>query len=182
MAEIPDSLPLSGPPTWQQHFTKTQISLIANVAGKVFTRQLADSFRTLGGMDERNQAHIRDLEAQVETLKRERREDKAAFDHKVDEFIKYAQKLETLFKENEVWRQSVFDAASSAHGDARTIERTIERLDRVIELVRPLVLLLEPFNAWLSKQIEKAHRLDDRVYSNRDGEDITNLVKDRRKR
>jgi predicted nucleic acid-binding Zn-ribbon protein len=172
MADIQDSsgLPLSGATGWQTHFSKAQMRLLFAIARKVFANEMAESFRSLGTIDANNQAKIRDLESQIGTLRVE-----------LKEVTEYAHQLRALVQESEKWKEDVLSATTAAKADVQTIQHTIDRLNWLVDVVQFLAKPLDTFNVWLTELLARIHRLDERRFSRKDGQDITELT-DRRER
>lgn len=89
--------------------------------------------------------------------------------------------LHTEYGEVREYAQSASNSASNAKADNRYMERSIERVNIVAEIVNVFVDLLVPVHAVLDKILKKRKELDPRRYSHQDGVDITGMV-DRRKR
>lgn len=167
MADIQDSsgLPLSGSVGWRSHFSKPQMQLLFAIARKVFASEMAESFRSLGTVDANNQAKIRDLEAQIQTLRTE-----------LKEAQDYAHQLRALVQESEKWKEEVLEATTAAKADVQTIQRTIDRLNWLVDVVQFAAKPLDALNKWLTNLLIKVHRLDERRFSRKDGTDITELT------
>ncbi len=167
MADIQDSgsIPLSGAAGWETHFSKQQMRWVVNVARKIFAKEMAESFRSMGTVDANNQARLRDLESQVNTLRAELKEAR-----------NYAHQLRALVQEGEQWKKDVLEATTAAKADVQTIQRTIDRLNWLVEVVQAAAKPLDSVNRWLTDLLARVHKLDERRFSRKDGRDITELT------
>ena len=175
MADIQDSsgLPLSGrrqlSKEQQERYEKWRAAVF-EIANQAAAQQLTATSRTLGRSDERAQAEMRDLRTQIQALRAE-----------VKGLREYAHELKLLVEQDQQWREDVLQATTAAKADVLTIQRTIDRLNWMIEAVQVLAQPLDAVNKWLSELMRKIHQLDERTYSRKDGKEITGLVsKDRR--
>ena len=155
------------PQWWSTHFTGLQLKIIestANAYAKAWAKTVRDD-------DER----IAELEAELDKLKRQQQVDKLTYEKELQKCVNYCKELERLFKQTEDWREEVAKAASDAHADVQTIQRTIERLNSVIELIVFVTRPLPWLRKFVNKLDDKRNNLDSRL-SKHDGKDITAVV------
>lgn len=89
--------------------------------------------------------------------------------------------LHTEYEEVRNYAQRASESASNAKADNRYMERSIERVNIIAEIINVFVDVLVPVHAVLDKILKKREALDPRRYSRQDGVDITRMV-DNRKR
>ena len=155
------------PQWWSTHFTGLQLKIIestANAYAKAWAKTVRDD-------DER----IAELEAELDKLKRQQQVDKLTYEKELQKCVNYCKELERLFKQTEDWREEVAKAASDAHADVQTIQRTIERLNSVIELIVFVTRPLPWLRKFVNKLDDKRNNLDSRL-SKHDQENIKDLV------
>ena len=169
MATIPDSsgLPTSGAGTGRR-LTRADLQAMID---KSVTSSIGEAFRLSGQADERNATRLRDLEARMETLIK-----------KVSESSSTIAEIKIGYDEYREWGSKVAEAVAATGGDARTLHRTMERVDGLVEIAQLLLRVLEPTSRAINWMIDRLHRLDRRTYSHKDGADITDLVNGPRRR
>lgn len=171
MADSQD-IPPSGPLQTKAQINQERMRRwVTTIAGQVVSQRLAETYQGLGKSHGDIQKTLDDLAKQVEALRDENRQlrlDLASFQSAYDEYRD--------------WGDKVAKSAAAAEGDAKTIERTIERVDGLVEIAQISLVVLEPTSRWINWLIDKLHKLSRRTYSKTDGADITDLVRTPRRR
>lgn len=170
MDSIPDSsgFPVTGTGRPGRKITWLDIKQAIN---RSVAESIGEAFRISGQSDERTQARIRDLETQIQALRQE--------------IVTSNQKLTALnaaYSEYREWGEQVAASVAHAEGDAKTIERTMGRVDGLVEIAQLLLVVLEPTSRGINWVIDKLHSLTPRKYSRVDKQEITELINRPRRR
>lgn len=171
MPSIPDSssIPLSGPLQSKAQINKERMQRwVEAIAGRVISDRMATTYEKMGSDRVQLQQDIQDLSFQIKTLREEIKDNRVEL-----------QNLHAAYNEYREWGDKVAKSVSIAEADAKTLERTMERVDALVEVAQLLLTVLEPASRRINWLIDKLHRLKRKSYSQ--SANITGPVKPRRR-
>lgn len=165
------SIPLSGPLQSKAQINRDRMQRwVEAIAGKVVSDRMAGTYQQIGSSNARLQQDLQGLTAQITALREEIKANR-------DEL----QGLHAAYDEYREWGDSVAKSVSEASADTRTLERSMERVDGLVEIAQLMLTVLEPVSRGINWLIDKLHGLSRKDYSQKDGADITGLVRPRRR-
>ncbi|MEM8610470.1 MAG: hypothetical protein AAGF93_00515 [Cyanobacteria bacterium P01_H01_bin.105] len=127
--------------------------VVALVDGRLDAK-LAATNQELGKQFGSTGRQIAELSGQLQTLRNENKE-----------LREQIARLRVEFSGIKRLADAAGDSAAAAKADTRVMERTIERVNVLAEIVDSFLKLFEPLYGWLSTLMEGRARLDRRAYS-----------------